>query len=242
MQGSGVIRLAPDQNIEELIKEVIKHPGKKLVLEIPAGNPIFRCEINLRLLKFYIEEEEKDLVIKTKDPVTISFAERMGICTIGQWDQNGNEDYILEGESEIAAAPETPISSAGALLGGDSPSVGEETRFLSLHNRRFVTAILIAVFTLCLAGWWFLQTQALVTVYSKMQEITFTVPVEVGSLFTDQDIKDSKIPARILTRDFKIQVQTATTGIRFVGDTPATGVVTLSIPVNSRWWFRRVVF
>ncbi|MCL6589812.1 MAG: baseplate J/gp47 family protein [Firmicutes bacterium] len=225
MQGPGVIRVAPAQNIEELIQEVIKHPEKQLVLEIPAGNPIFRSEINLRLLKFYIEEEEKDLVIRTKDPAIISLAARVGISTTGEWDNNGNEGYIPEVESEIAAAPEAPLIGGGALYEGSALRVGGTTHSLT-HNRRFITAILIAIFTLCLAGWWFFQTQAVVTVYPKIQEITFTVLVKIGVLFTDQDIQNGKIPARILTKDSKIQVQTATSGTKFVGETPATGEVT----------------
>jgi hypothetical protein len=241
MQGSGVIRLTPDQNIEELIKEVIKHPGKQLILEIPSGNPIFRSEINLRLLKFYIEEEEKDLVIKTKDPVIVSFAEGMGISTISEWNlkDDGEEGYIPEGKIEIAAAPETHLSSAQTRFEGNTQEGEEEPR--SRHNRRLVTAILIAFFTLCLAGWWFLQTQAVVTVYPKIQEITFVAPVKIGSLFTDQDIQNGQIPARVLTKDSKIEIQTATTGTKLVGDTPATGVVTFSndneqpvvVPANS---------
>jgi hypothetical protein len=223
--GANKIKINPDLKIEQLVKELINITDKRVILEAYDDAPILKNEINLRLLKFYAEEEEKEIIIKSHDPGLLSMAQRLGISTLREVeldippvtpDTLENPDSYEEGKKEIAAAPEfhKPVLKEAAHR----------------HSGQWATAVLILIFTLGLALWWFFQPKAVVTVFPKYQELEFKVPAKIGNVFKDEDIIKGEIPARILVKEDHIPVQSMATGKKVVGFSPATGKVVL---VNS---------
>lgn len=247
---SGIERISigPELRIEQLVKLMVNSTEKQLVLEVPlhtgpedtpgvtmVGAALFHDEINLRLLKFYAEEAEKDLAIATTDPVVLALAKRLGIST---WKEDKSREAFGEekagkaaqlggslntalhcGADEIAAAPES-----AANPGGNFKRAGV-SRGERQSGRGFIPAVLIALFTITLAVWWFFQPKAIVTVYPKVTNRQFLVTVRTGSLFRDDQTLTGKLPANILEKIDSIQVQTVATGKKNVGFTPATGKV-----------------
>lgn len=239
--GTNKIRLKPDLKIEQLVKELINISDKRVIIEALDDVTVLKNEINLRLLKFYAEEEEKEIIIKSGDNSLLSMAQRLGISTLKEIelditqnktiaqdsnssDKHTNQDMdtasrsldpFEEGKKEIAAAPEF------------QKSFPKEA---SRHSGQLATAIMVLLFTLGLVLWWFFQPKAVVTVFPKFQELDFNAPAKIGNVFKDEDILKGKIPARILVREDSIPVQSITTGKKVVGFTPSTGKVVL---VNS---------
>lgn len=221
--GSNKILLNPDLKIEQIVKELINIPDKRVIIEALDDTLVLKNEINLRLLKFYAEEEEKEIIIKANDPGLLSLAQRLGISTLKEVELDITPDTpsipttYEEGKSEIAATPEfqKPVR-----------------KKVSRHSGQWATAVLIILFTMGLALWWFFQPKAVVTVFPKFQDLEFSAPAKIGNVFKDEDILKGEIPARILVKEDSIPVQTMATGKKIVGFTPATGKVFLINSTN----------
>lgn len=211
------IKIEEGLTIEKLVKELINASGELVILEVPQNETLLTNELNLRLLKFYAEEAEKELVINSDDPYLTGLAQQLGISTLKE-QTFGKRRAILEpvyqkAESEIAASPETD----GETYGLGWPHLHGGLQF----------AIIISLFSLILAGWWVLQPRAIVMVYPKEQTLTFAADAQISAAFSHQEILAGKIPAKILEKDNQIKVQTVTTGSKVVGVTPAVGRLTL---------------
>lgn len=253
---SGIQRIPinPELRIEQLVKLIVNSIETQLVLEVPfhaesvnipdgtlVGPALFQDEINLRLLKFYAEEAEKDFVIATADPVVLALAKRLGISTckedegrkVLETKESDEPAQLLGGinaafrrsADETAAAPETTFTPAGNFTQPQGVKRAETAREERQLGRGFIPAVLIALFTITLAVWWFFQPKAIVTVYPKVADRQFTVTARTSSLFRDDQTLIGKLPANILEKTGSIQVQTVTTGKKTVGVTPATGRV-----------------
>jgi hypothetical protein len=211
MNAPKIIQVTPDLKIEQLVKEIIHTQEKQIILEVTAGSPLLANEINLRLLKFYVEEEEKDLTINSVDPAISSLAQRLGISTVRE--NRVGADHELpphrKNEAETAAVPEP-----------ESPTVREKV------PRGLLPVILILVFTIVLAVWWFIQPKAVVTVYPKIQKLNFPATVLISTAYQDENIPEGKIPAKILEKNSETSVQITASGRKMVGVAPATGRVT----------------
>lgn len=207
------IQLNPDLKIEQLVKEIINNPETQIVIEVPPDCSLLTNEINLRLIKFYAEEEEKELIINAVEPHLISLAQRVGISTIQEGEHISGtvkpEEYANPrsiGEAEVAAVPEVKPEAA--------PRQG-----------RFIPAVLVLLFTLVFAVWWFLQPKTVVMVYPKEQTLEFTTTAAISTAFSDGDIPAGKVPARILEKQSRAVTQVMATGRKMVGITPAIGKV-----------------
>ena len=210
------ILLTPELKIEALVKQMINSPEQQIILEVPAGVTLLTNEINLRLLKFYAEEEEKELIINSNDSFLISLAQRLEISTI-------KENILVRPEpintqaasyqtvtSEIAAAPEERIY---------RPTNG------SSWQGRFVWGVLVILFTLTFALWWFFQPQATVIVYPKEKDLDFTVKALLSSNVGEDSLTSGKIPAKLFEKNATLTAQTVSTGQKVIGITPAIGKV-----------------
>lgn len=213
------IKIEETLTIENLVKELINTPGERVILEVPKNATLLNNEINLRLLKFYAEEEEKEIIVNSDDPCLVGLAHKLGISTLKENQltfsrrQNTPETVYQKAEMEIAASPEPDTETVG--LG-----------WTQLHGG-LQFAIIISLFSLILASWWVLQPRAVVMVYPKEQTLTFSADAQIGAAFSPQDILTGKVPAKILEKDNQIKVQTITTGSKVVGITPAVGRLTL---------------
>lgn len=213
------IKIEEGLTIESLVKELINTSGERVILEVAEGATLLSNEINLRLLKFYAEEEEKEIVINSEDPMLMGLAHKFGISTLKEnhltfpGRRIEPEAIYQKAEIEIAASPET----------------GVETTVLPWTQWQggLPFAIIISMFSLILACWWFFQPRAVIMVYPKEQALTFSTGAQIGTTFNAQELLDGKIPAKILEKDNQIKLQTVTTGAKIVGVTPAVGRVTL---------------
>lgn len=213
------IRIAEGLTIENLVKELINASGDRVILEVSKNVSLLNNEINLRLIKFYAEEEEKELFIDSDDPLLNSLAHQFGIATLKE------DQLIFPGRRKI---PE-PIYHGAEMEIAASPETGAEVSAWGWTQLQggLQFAIIISFFSLVLAGWWVLQPRAVVMVYPKEQTITLSTDAQIGTVFNHQQILAGKIPARILEKDNQINVQTVTTGSKVVGVTPAVGRLTL---------------
>ncbi len=210
------IQLNPDYKIEQLAREIINSSEPEIMIEVPENCSLLTNEINLRLLKFYAEEEEKEIIINGVEPTLISLAQRLGISTV--WNR---DDQVSAGPLPYEAESGEEVKSTIRPLSQN----GKPLSFKTSQYSRMIPAMVLLLFTLVMAIWWFLQPKAVVTVYPKVKTLTFKSAVQIGSAFTDADIVHGNIPAEDLIQNFTVTTQTVTTGRKFVGVTAAVGKV-----------------
>jgi hypothetical protein len=218
-----VITVKPDLKIEQLVKEIIRHSQKQIILEIPENTALLTNEINLRLLKFYAEDEEKELIINAVDPQLVALAQRLGISTIRERNMDGPdlaEDAVGTQKADTADANELiPVA----------PVKSHKKRRKTYHwkHNGFLPAVVAALSTLLVGLWLFLQPKVLVTVYPKVQQLNFGAKVTISPEYRDEEILSGKIPAQTVEKTTEFQIETVTTGSKVIGITPATGSVIL---------------
>jgi hypothetical protein len=224
--GTYKILLKPGYKIEQLTKEIINSSESQIVIEVPGDCSLLTNEINLRLIKFYAEEEEKEIIIDAVDPVLLTLVQRLGLSAM-QAHQLSNpqpEPGFFKPLDQGENTPGMDVSYPNAKeITISEPPVFERTTGKIPQYGRFLPAMIVLLFTLSVAIWWFLQPKAVVLVYPKEQALPFKATVQIGTAFTDADIPSGRVPAQNIEQQFKLAIQTPTTGHKIVGVTPAVG-------------------
>jgi hypothetical protein len=210
----------PELKIEQLVKEIIQQSRKQIILEVPENIPLLSNEINLRLIKFYAEDEEKELIINTVDPQLVALAQRLGISTI----RERNLDVTGVTETAVCAqnqetGPVFPVKV--------KPKNKKRRKTYRFKHHGFLPAVVVALVTLLIGLWFFFQPQVVVIVYPKEQKLNFGTKVTTSPKYQETDIVKGKIPARQLEKITEFQLETVASGAKIVGVTPATGTVVL---------------
>jgi len=243
---SRVIRVSLEKNIELLVQEVITATEKEIILECPSETLKMLNGVNLRLLKFYAEEKEKELLIQSENHHLIELAQGMGIKTIGSIGlknnrvddepvmmitNNNNDDYpiievlndqLVMVSQEQQIVPHVENSRAIAL-----PGIPRLFPKIDLqHQGGLLLALAVSVFTLAVAFWWFLQPRVTILVYPKEEELDLKVHARISPEFNENQIAQRMIPAEVITKEGSITVQLPTTGLKKVGVSEANGKIT----------------
>lgn len=213
-----------DLKIEQLVKEINSSHQKQVILEVPADSSVLTNEINLRLIKFYAEEEEKDIIINANDPTLIALAQRLGISTI-------RERELKPRMMAEAGENDSEFTQTQSAIKGRSQSKPLQRR-TTLVNGGLFSAILVAFFSFILAFWWFVQPKAKIIVYPKEQNLNFRAQVNLIPNQNKIDLVNGRIDGKIFDRLLDLDVRTVATGYKVIGITPAIGEVTLINSTN----------
>jgi hypothetical protein len=234
LSNHAVIVLRPDHKIEQLVKEIVNHPQKQLILEVSEDVSLLTNEINLRLIKFYAEDEGKELIINGVDPLLITLAQRLGISTIRERNFGSTD---LDCREEAAVLVE-PAEEPNPIIAKGTPAPIRTNKNRRRYHwswswqswrswRSLLPAIGIAFFSLVIAVWLFFQPKAVVVLYPKEQKLNFGAKVLLGTAFREKDIMSGKIPGKMVEKTATITIRTVATGKKTIGVTPARGKIIL---------------
>ncbi len=246
--GSQIVRVSLDKNIELLVQEMVTANEKKIILDCPIEAIRMLNGVNLRLLKFYAEEKEKELYLKTADQQLQELARGMGINI---FEENFNKQQPTEElivniiDAETEKFEDYPVievlndqlvkvdSDHSLRVEVENPTTLAVSRVPRLfpkielqHQGGLLLAIAVTCFTLAVAFWWFLQPKATIIIYPKEEELELKVHARISPEFSENQIAQRMIPAEIVTKEGSITVQIPTTGLKKVGVTEATGKIT----------------
>ncbi|NLZ44560.1 MAG: hypothetical protein GX894_06855, partial [Clostridia bacterium] len=247
-----VIPVSKDDTVQVLIEKIRETSAPQVVLFSDTRLPLLRNEINLRLLKFYSEEEGKTLALVIKDRAVKKIARSLGIRID---DSLRQRERPATGRAAPAPAPAPaptppPVSTPtpAPALPQAPPSPGYEffpagfagpvrdaasaeederprPRYSSSPGGKLAVALLVIFFTL-LAGLWFLLTPRLtLIIHPVVKEWTFSIRGEVGVGFTERDLLNNQLPLRVLERRGEVTYSRSTSGKKGVGYTSARGPV-----------------
>ncbi|NLY88326.1 MAG: hypothetical protein GX085_01720 [Firmicutes bacterium] len=245
-----VIPVNKDDTVQGLIEKIRETSAPQVVLFSDTRLPFLRNEINLRLLKFYSEEEGKILTLVIKDRAVKKIARSLGIRI---------DDHLQQRERPVTRIPATghtpfpagmriddplqqPERPAPAPAPGYEPfpagfdgpvrdaASAEESPpprppYSSSPGGKLAVALLVTFFTV-LAGLWFLLTPRLtLIIHPVVKEWTFSIRGEVGVGFTERDLLNNQLPLRVLERRGEVAYSRSTSGKKGVGFLPARGPV-----------------
>lgn len=116
-----VIPVGKDDTVQELIEKIRETSAPQVVLFSDTRLPLLRNEINLRLLKFYSEEEGKTLTLVIKDRAVKKIARSLGIRIDDSHKQR--EQPSAGGPAPAPASDPTPTpASTPAPAGPSTPA------------------------------------------------------------------------------------------------------------------------
>lgn len=203
-----IIKITPTTVAEDLVKLIVDSPSEQIIIEVSSKAELLNDEVNLRLIKFYAEEADRELILKSSDNAVIALAQQLGISTIF--------------ERSLAAEAFSADDLPDAANESESPRNGLHFKNAPAMWLAIGTAVLfLMILSLCL----FWRTQVAVMVYPKEQYLEYTVKVSTSSEYTEKDLPSGKLPAQLFEKTAEIEVRTKPSGTKIIGVTPAKGRV-----------------
>src|SRR5690554_284921 len=193
-------------------------PASRVILFSDGRVPLLRNEINLRLLKFYSEEEEKTLILVIKDRAAKKVARRLGIKI-----DDSVEQRRIPAEYEYERLPLKLNGPArGAASSEDSRPVQPQP---SLPGGKLTITLVFTFFTLLVGLCLIFYPRVTLIIHPVTQEWTYSVQGEAGVNFSEREIIQNRLPLRLLERQGEVSYTQPATGEKAVGFLPARGPV-----------------
>lgn len=229
MAKTEVLPLEKNETIQGLIRKMRETPAHRVIIFSDTRTPLLRSEINLRLLKFYSEEEGKELSLVVKDKVVKKLAEKLGIQLDDSLQKNSPEPRQNQLPINFEQVPlDVGPSEAASSDTARTRYVDEESSLAPSHPSkpgRLTLALLFTVFSFLAGSYLLFKPRVTLIVYPAYKDWSFSVQAEVGLDFSERDITKNLIPTRLIEKQGEVAYTMSTTGKKKIGDKPARGVV-----------------
>lgn len=216
MARTDVIPVEKDESIQGLIKKMRDSLSAKIIIFSDKRVVFLRNEINLRLLKYYSEEEGKELVLVVKDRTVRKLAKRLGL----------EVHEKLEPEETSFYQNHLPIELED--LANEAVSAREEEPAPVLHptsGGRLVMALVFTFFSLVAAAYFLLRPKIDIIIHPTTKEHIFSSRGTVGTGFNEREVLKGVLPLKLIEKEDELTVSISTTGRKRVGYTAAKGKV-----------------
>lgn len=214
-----VIPVERDETVHGLIRKMRESVSPRIIIYSPTRVPFLRNEINLRLLKYYSEEEEKELVLVVKDRTVKKIAARLGMEIKEKLEAEKEEkpevyQNHLPIELEEMAAEAVPVREEEVTLAA--------TPF---RGGRLLLALGVAGFSLLVGAFVLFRPRLNIIVHPATRDHMFRTVATVGINFGEREVLQGNLPLKIREKQDELSVSLATTGRKRVGHVSAKGNV-----------------
>ncbi|NLW55074.1 MAG: hypothetical protein GX050_00390 [Firmicutes bacterium] len=216
MARTEVIPVEKDESIQGLIKKMRDSLSTRIIIFSDKRVAFLRNEINLRLLKYYSEEESKELVLVVKDRAVRKLARRLGIEV---------NDKLQPGETAFYQN-HLPIELED--LATEAVPAGEEEPmpvFSPASGGRLAVALVFTFFSLVAAAYFLLRPKIDIIIHPTTKEHIFSAQGTVGIGFGEREVLKGVMPIKTIEKEDELAVSISTTGRKRVGYTAAKGTV-----------------
>ena len=193
-----LVRVPRYMSLRRLIGLVSAARLDRVILNVPRGARAFREATDLDLLALYVRERHLQIILVTPDHDLRQRAAEAGLGVSASLP----EEYLAE---EAAASSEQPALS-------------------TLHLPLWL--LVVVFFSVFLGAVVVLWPRPSVVVSAARQRLTLRARMRVSPAYRESQIKDGKLPARMLTKTGLIVYNVPASGSRIEGVTPAQGQVT----------------
>lgn len=212
-----VYPISETETLESIIGIIRQTEADRIVLFAEEKCPVLQDPVNLRLIRFYSEERQLDIVVIARDPVIRHEAEKLGLY---RTDFNESSATIPEDSQlalELAAPTEDPPVSHGNF---------SKPNPYRLPHGGLITALIFAFFSLVLGTFLLFSPRVAVVVYPAVEDRNLTVQAMMGPTFTEKEMDKHTLPGRWIESRGQIEYSFRTTGQKTVGFRAASGQVT----------------
>ena len=216
MARTDVIPVEKDETIQGLIKKVRDCLSARVIIFSDTRVSFLRNEINLRLLKYYSEEEDKEMILVIKDRTVKRLAKRLGIQV----------DERLQQEEPGFYQNQLPIQLEE--LATEALSAGEEEPPPVLPHSsggRLLIALVFTFFSLVAAAYFLLRPKINIIIHPTSKEHVFSTRGTVGIGFNERETLKGVLPLKLVEKEDELTVSISTTGRKRVGYLAAKGMV-----------------
>ena len=220
-----VIPVEREETIQGLIRKMRESVSPRVIIYAPARVPFLRNEINLRLLKYYSEEENKELILVVKDRGVKKIAARLGIQVTEKLEPEKPEKPEKTEKPEVYQN-QLPIELEEVVA--EAGPVREEETPLAVRpfsGGRLLLALGVTCFSLLVAAYFLFRPRLSIIVHPAAKEHLFRSVATVGTGFGEREILQGKLPIKVLEKQEELSVSLTTTGRKRVGHLPAKGNV-----------------
>jgi hypothetical protein len=206
--------------LEDIIRIIRESPARRIVLLAETTCPALREPINLRLLRFYSDERQVELIIIARDPVIRREAERVGLYRSGLEKQDGtglkDPQLVLEFAANAEDGPAKTNHHSRARTASRPVVFG-----------RLLTATAVAFVTLLTGAYFLFAPRVSIVAYPKVENRALDVKARISPSFTEKMLEADRLPGRVIERRCQAEYTVAATGRISIGFRPASGVATL---------------
>jgi len=225
-----VLPLEKNETIQGLIGRMRETPAQRVIIFSDSRAPLLRSEINLRLLKFYSEEEGKELSLVVKDRAVRKLARDLGIQlddSLKKAEPKPRQDQLQINFDHPPMDTVSPETASDETAGTRYNDVLEEPlpQHKSSPTSRLTLALLFVLFTFLAGSYLLFKPRVTLIVYPAYKDWSYSVQGEVGLDFSDRDISKNLIPTRLIEKHGEVAYSTSTTGKKRIGDKSARGMV-----------------
>ncbi|HEX2952737.1 MAG TPA: baseplate J/gp47 family protein [Bacillota bacterium] len=213
-----VYPITEEYTLEDVIRIIRESPARRIVLLVETSCPALKEPINLRLLRFYSDERQVELVVIARDPAIRREAEREGLYRSGL-DQNRVALQDPQLALEFAANAENgppKLSRQGRSRTSGRPAV----------FGRLMTATVVALMTVLTGAYLLFAPRVSIVAYPKVENRALHIEAQVSPAFTAKMLEEDRLPGRVIERRCEAEYSVAATGSKTIGFRAASGNVT----------------
>ncbi len=217
MPRTDVVPVEREDTIQALVGKMRESPSPRIIIFSPTRAPFLRSEINLRLLKYYSEEENKELVLVVKDRTVKKIATKLGIQVVDRLELEDAEKPEVY-QNHLPMELEELTTEAVPAREEEVPFVGNP-----LRGGRLLMALGVTCFSLLVAAYFLFRPRINIIVHPTVKDHLFHTVATVGANFGEREVIQGKLPIKVLEKQEELNVSLATTGRKRVGHVAAKG-------------------
>lgn len=203
------IYLKADDDVGTIIRRIKKSQGVKIELILPSGMVTLRDEVNLRLLKFYVDDVGKEITLITDDPKTARAAAAFGFKVTRRLQEP--QDVI------------------------DIQTYRRDVEKKATGGFKFVYLLIIILVLIPILFYAF-TPRVTILLRPVVQEVTELFSIKASPSYKKVSMDELLFPAKIVNFTFEVEAIVPATGKKAVGQTRASGSVTFinqgKVPVD----------
>lgn len=208
--------------------------ASRVLFVLPRRYPVFKNGLDLVRLRRVADQQRVEVGLVTGEKAVLRQARSLGLpafATLDEAETSRRGWWRGRRRQEWVGLPAVGgLQGVRPSDGGDGRPLSDMLRLPQLSWRQWViryAAILLFFIALALffVGFAFTLPRATVTLQPETRPVTATLPVLADPLLADVSLRDTAVPARLLTVTQSWKTQVDTTGVIVVPHTPATGQV-----------------
>lgn len=214
MAGPRTISVRDGETINSVVRRMRNTVENVIILTSDGADDLFLNEVNLRLIRYYADEEGKRVTIESTNPAVRRLCQSVGLF---------GPDPVVSVPIDAASAEPYFDHAAASLESGPVPVMPRPRRrppWIWLLPLAIMAAVSIWMLVWANPG-------ATVIIHPAVRQMVTDIRVEASVGLKKPDLKTRRLPATLIERQDEIVFTVPTTGRATVGFSAARGIVAL---------------